>query len=177
MTKVAINSLLEQTKQVDAVLKTINFTATDGEHYEADVYVRKMRFADNANLASVYTIESVDENGEPTYSTDNAKLQAARILSCACTDVQGTPLFETLDQVMNADHELATAIFVACDEVNNFLGKYLKSAKKTNSGTNSSSTASVGKPSSKRKKKSAKKNSTDGGPIDENTAVSTLADE
>lgn len=85
---------------------------------------------------------------------------AGRIAASIC-DEEGKPVFTVADITGEADPErgsldgqLTIALLVAIQEVND-LGKSTNSAPKTNSGANSSSTASVAEPSPKRGKQSA----------------------
>ena len=101
---------------------------------------------------------------------------AGRIAASIC-DENGKPVFTAADITGEADPArgsldgaLTIALLVAIQEVND-LGKNTSSAPKTNSGANSSSTASGEEPSPKRVRQSRLKNSSSG----QNTGKDTAA--
>lgn len=104
------------------VPKTISLTLDDGETCEAQVFVRRLTFASISEINKAISYKTTNNDIEIT-DIDAAKMQAIRVRQTICTDIKGTPLFETDNDVMGATIDLVTALYQVSDEVNNFAGK------------------------------------------------------
>lgn len=152
-----------------AVKKPIEFIL-NGKEFKGFVYVKSLSYEAVDEVDSAYKwIPLEDEPGMMKLeSVDSHHLCAAQILGTICTDEQGTPYFESIEQVEGYPATAIKAFWTVANEVNIFSGKLLTmNSENTNSGQNSSSTESVDEASQKPDDTSATKNTSFG----KNTAV------
>lgn len=123
---------------------------------EGQIFVRKISFRDQEEIVKSYQwdVDKADPENTKLKGVNGIRLQAARILGSICADATGKPFFETIDDVLDCDIMFCNALYVAADEVNNFMGKLVKkNSNETNSSVNSSSTESAAEPLKKPSKK------------------------
>lgn len=124
------------------VLKEIKFKL-NGVERSANIYVRQLSYADTAAIDEAYIWEKDPEDSEllKFKGVNRKALQAAQLLGTICIDEEGTSFFSDLDQALKTHPNVAQAMYVVADEVNNFWGK-LKTeiSVETKSGQNLSST-------------------------------------
>lgn len=147
-----------------AVKKPIEFIIK-GKEIKGFVYVKSLSYAAVAEADNAFKWEPLkDKPGMMKLeSIDDHHLRAAQILGTICTDEQGTPYFETIEQVKDYPATACKAFWTVANEVNVFSGKLLTTnSENTNSGQNSSLTESVDEASQKPDDTLATKNTNSG---------------
>ena len=144
MRKLSLSELKASAFVGEPVLKTVSFTAEDGEEVEFDVWIRKMSYkaaVDQSNLTA-----------------EERQHYIANNVSKYIVNEDGSPFFESIDRVLGVGDyaqeggltaNMAITLHKAIDEVNS--GGKSKSATKMSSGANSSSMALVEEPSTSPK--------------------------
>lgn len=116
---------------------------------EADIFVKKMSFKESREVSKAVEWDVNYKNPEDSKvkRIDSTLMQSAQLLGSICSDQKGTPFFSSVNDIYKAEPSLVNALYVAADEVNNFMGKSRKKTLQTESSLpNSSSTESVEAP-------------------------------
>lgn len=119
---------------------------------EGDVYIKKMSFkaAREASKSYEWDFDLDKPENSKVKSVDATSLQARHLLGTVFTDEKGTPMFNSIDDVLDSDPLFVTALYSVADSVNNFMGKSVtNSSASTNSSVSLCSTESVETPLSK----------------------------
>ena len=132
-----------------------NIQVGEDVELEGEVFIKRLTFAAQQEASKSFEWDVQSNPDAPVLKEINhTQLVASRLIGTICEDAEGTPFFNTINEVYISDPAFINAIYGEADNVNNFMGKLKKkSLTETNSGVNSSSTELVEEPSSKRKKK------------------------
>ena len=106
------------------VLKTITFTdKTDESEVTSEVWVKRLSFGAVQKINDAYKYQ-MDEDGNPqVVDVDRKLIVREQIAQSICSSEKGDLLFADSDQVADLSTALASSLYQASDEVNNFSGK------------------------------------------------------
>lgn len=173
---ISIGDLVEINKP-KLVEKKVKFTGYDDEEYEVNVFVKKVNFKECLDLHECLKYKP-DGKGNLTYNDFDAVTYQSRCVLFSICNEDGDRVFKDESEVLKSNDTLMAGLWVAADEVNNFMGKLIpKNLQKTNSGANSSSTESAAKQSKKPKQTSRIKKLSSGENTDQKEEVSTSEDD
>lgn len=135
-----------------AVLLPIEFIE-NGTEIKGQVFIRKVKFDASAEIDKAFTYkpDPADDEQMILDSIDSIRLRAAQVWATVCVDADGTPFFESVEQVLKSYPNMIKAMWSVSNSVNLWWGKsQMKSSQKMNSGQNSSSVESVDEVSEKQ---------------------------
>lgn len=151
-----VEATVENIEYLKEASKNKNLQVGELVEVEGQAFIRRISFRDQEEIIKSYQwdVDKADPENTKLKGVNGIRLQAARILGSVCADATGTPFFKTIDDVLDCDIMFCNALYVAADEVNNFMGKLVKkNSNETNSSVNSSSTESAAEPLKKPSKK------------------------
>lgn len=122
---------------------------------EGQVFIKRMSFKAGRDAAKAFDwdINYDDPEKSKLKSIDSDQLQASQLIGSICIDENGTPFFDSHQEVYDSDPSFIASLYKLADDVNNFMGKSrTKNLTESNSSANLQPTESVETVSKKSKK-------------------------
>lgn len=122
---------------------------------EGQVFIKRMSFKAGRDAAKAFDwdVNYDDLEKSKLKSIDSDQLQARQLVGSICIDENGTPFFDSHQEVYDSDPSFIASLYKLADDVNNFMGKSrTKNSTESNSSANSQPMESVETVSKKSKK-------------------------